>query len=171
MLISFFYIVRTFPTFICFATLAFDWTHHRNLITHLFNDCLLCFGSLATWPMLFVQCNAGCGSQGTKYRTVRCVWYGTSRQAQNGCRNMTRPAVMKECKGPPCAENCKSLPLKFENDSPIFLSFWLFFYFFITFVIFFGFVSFLLIYDLWSKWSSLQRFFEILYECPIDGPV
>lgn len=62
-----------------------------------------------------MQCNAACGSHGIKYRTVRCVWYGSNRHALNGCRNMTRPADVKDCKGPPCAENCKYLQFHLET--------------------------------------------------------
>lgn len=79
------------------------------------------YGRIYIYFWVFVQCKASCGSQGVKYRRVRCVWYGTNRQAVNGCRNEPRPAIIKDCKGPPCAENCK-LSLCFEQifkENPI----------------------------------------------------
>lgn len=87
-----------------------------------------------------LQCNAACSRQGKKYRTVRCVWYGTSRQVHNGCRNMTRPAIIKDCKGPPCAENCKYCEFisdDFYRFSVICVRFFYFFYYVHSFLFFF----------------------------------
>ncbi|XP_055302400.1 protein madd-4 isoform X7 [Sitodiplosis mosellana] len=64
---------------------------------------------MPTWRVVgdWTDCKAPCGGQGTKYRSVRCIWYGTNRRANNACRdaNIVRPAMKKECKGSPCAEN------------------------------------------------------------------
>ncbi|XP_031629319.1 protein madd-4 isoform X3 [Contarinia nasturtii] len=60
---------------------------------------------IPVWRMdEWTDCKATCG-QGVKYRTVKCVWYGSNRRAINGCRDTPMPAMKKECKGPPCAEN------------------------------------------------------------------
>lgn len=53
------------------------------------------------------ECAASCEAQGIKYRILQCVWYGTKKAAGNACREQTRPAVMKMCKGPPCPHSSK----------------------------------------------------------------
>ncbi|XP_076668534.1 ADAMTS-like no long nerve cord isoform X2 [Andrena cerasifolii] len=56
------------------------------------------------------ECTASCEEDGIKYRILQCVWYGTKKPAGNACRDITRPPVMKPCKGPPCPrtpDDCK----------------------------------------------------------------
>ncbi|XP_029156420.1 protein madd-4 isoform X2 [Nylanderia fulva] len=56
------------------------------------------------------ECTASCEEDGTKYRILQCVWFGTKKPAGNACRDIPRPSVMKTCRGPPCPqspEDCK----------------------------------------------------------------
>ncbi|XP_011333048.1 protein madd-4 isoform X2 [Ooceraea biroi] len=53
------------------------------------------------------ECTASCEKDGIKYRILQCVWFGTKKPAGNACRDISRPPVMKICRGPPCSEECK----------------------------------------------------------------
>ncbi|KAH8286812.1 hypothetical protein KR044_003966, partial [Drosophila immigrans] len=54
------------------------------------------------------ECNAPCGHQGVKFRTLQCVWYGTQRPAGNVCKHQPRPVVMKMCKNRQCqVKSCR----------------------------------------------------------------
>lgn len=57
------------------------------------------------------QCNAPCSGKGTRFRLLKCVWYGTRKPAGNACNNQPRPAVMKPCSGPPCSVVDRELSL------------------------------------------------------------
>ncbi|XP_015601072.1 protein madd-4 isoform X2 [Cephus cinctus] len=51
------------------------------------------------------ECTASCEEDGIKYRILQCVWFGTKKPAGNACRDISRPSVMKTCKGPPCPQS------------------------------------------------------------------
>lgn len=53
----------------------------------------------------FLQCTAACDMQGVKYRILQCVWYGTKKPAGTACKDLSRPAVMKTCKGGQCSKS------------------------------------------------------------------
>ncbi|XP_043469323.1 protein madd-4 isoform X2 [Leptopilina heterotoma] len=58
------------------------------------------------------ECSAPCEEDGIKYRILQCVWFGTKKPAGNACRDLSRPPVMKTCRGSPCVrspEDCKDL--------------------------------------------------------------
>ncbi|XP_033220968.1 protein madd-4 [Belonocnema kinseyi] len=58
------------------------------------------------------ECTAPCEEDGIKYRILQCVWFGTKKPAGNACRDLSRPPVMKTCRGLPCPrspEDCKDL--------------------------------------------------------------
>ncbi|XP_051175051.1 protein madd-4 isoform X3 [Leptopilina boulardi] len=58
------------------------------------------------------ECSAPCEEDGIKYRILQCVWFGTKKPAGNACRDLSRPPVMKTCRGPTCLrspEDCKDL--------------------------------------------------------------
>ncbi|XP_020298368.1 ADAMTS-like protein 1 isoform X2 [Pseudomyrmex gracilis] len=53
----------------------------------------------------WTECTASCEEDGIKYRILQCVWYGTKKPAGNACRDISRPSVMKTCRGPPCPQS------------------------------------------------------------------
>ncbi|XP_053596923.1 protein madd-4 [Microplitis demolitor] len=61
------------------------------------------------------ECTASCEEDGIKYRILQCVWFGTKKPAGNACRDISRPPVMKICKG----SLCPRVPGDCEDHSPL----------------------------------------------------
>uniref|UniRef100_A0A8D8UTP4 ADAMTS-like protein 1 n=1 Tax=Cacopsylla melanoneura TaxID=428564 RepID=A0A8D8UTP4_9HEMI len=65
------------------------------------------------------ECSAACEKDGIKYRILQCVWYGTRRAAGNACRDLTRPSVMRVCRGGACTvpnnSKCEDLSKYCQN--------------------------------------------------------